>query len=84
MKMRWLLLGLLILDVVAVAKADAAGLVAHWTFDEGMGSLAADSSPNGYDAMLFAGAGWTNGVLTPVPKMRSHLRRSAVDPRRSG
>lgn len=62
MKMRCLLLCLVSLNVAAIGRAHAAALVGHWTFDEGTGAVAADSSPNGYDANLFAGAGWASGV----------------------
>jgi hypothetical protein len=31
------------------------GLVAHWTFDEGSGTVASDSSRNGYDGQLSGG-----------------------------
>ena len=34
---------------------------AHWTFDEGTGTTAADSSGNGHTATLGAGATWTAG-----------------------
>jgi hypothetical protein len=36
------------------------GLVAHWTFDEASGSLAADSSGHGYDGAV-TGATWVSG-----------------------
>ena len=34
---------------------------AHWTFDEGAGTIAADSSGNGHNATLGAGVSWTAG-----------------------
>ena len=34
---------------------------AHWTFDEGTGTIAADSSGNGHNATLGAGVSWTAG-----------------------
>ena len=34
------------------------GLVAHWKFDEGSGTVAADSGPNGYDATIINGVAW--------------------------
>ena len=34
----------------------ASGLVAHWTFDEGTGSTAADTSGNGHDGVLVGGS----------------------------
>jgi len=62
----------LILLVMALALApggnaygfDALGdpaLVAWWSFDEGTGTTAADSSPNGNDGTLEGGASWVPG-----------------------
>ena len=34
---------------------------AHWTFDEGLGAMAADVSGNGHTATLGAGVSWTDG-----------------------
>src|SRR3989304_873439 len=34
---------------------------AHWTFDEGMGTIAADVSGNGHTATLGTGVSWTDG-----------------------
>ena len=39
------------------------GLVGYWTFDEGSGSSAADSSGNGRTATLFNGVSWTTGNI---------------------
>jgi hypothetical protein len=39
------------------------GLVAYWTFDEGSGTQAADSSGQGNTATLLNGAGWASGVV---------------------
>ena len=39
------------------------GLVAYWTFDEGTGSTAADSSGDGYTMSLVNGPTWTNGII---------------------
>ena len=36
--------------------------MAHWTFDEGAGSIARDASTGGHDATL-VGAAWTSGTL---------------------
>ena len=43
---------------------DFTGLVAAYTFDEGTGDTAADSSGNGYDGVIMAGD-WVDGVFTP-------------------
>ena len=41
------------------------GLIGHWTFDEGAGGVAADSSPNGYDAIIKGDPRWTaRGICT--------------------
>ncbi|MGC9329660.1 MAG: LamG-like jellyroll fold domain-containing protein, partial [Candidatus Hinthialibacter sp.] len=40
------------------------GLIAHWTFDEGEGTVAADSSGQGRNAEIWAGdPQWVDGVL---------------------
>ena len=38
---------------------------AYLTFDEGMGTVAQDSSGNNENATLFGAAGWTNGLVGP-------------------
>jgi len=38
-------------------------LVGHWTFDEGSGTTAYDSSGNGYDGTINGGAAYTTGVV---------------------
>ncbi len=53
--MRWILLGLCLMAVAAGAEqAAATGLVAHWGFNEGSGSVARDLTGNGHDATLTA------------------------------
>jgi hypothetical protein len=45
------------LDAISVDPTNLPkGLVAHWTFDEGAGSVVADSSGNGHDGQLTGGA----------------------------
>lgn len=46
-----------------------AAVVAHWTLDEGAGSVAADSSGNDYHGSLnnFEGDEWITTGLAPVP-----------------
>jgi hypothetical protein len=39
------------------------GLVAHWTFDDGSGTTAADSSGNGYTMTLVNGISWVTGKI---------------------
>lgn len=43
--------------------AAAATPIGHWTFDEGSGMTAADSSGNGHDGTLMNGPLWTTGQL---------------------
>ncbi|MBK3640275.1 LamG-like jellyroll fold domain-containing protein [Streptomyces sp. MBT33] len=43
------------------ATADLPAAAAHWTFDEGSGTSAADSSGNGRTATLQGAAGWDTG-----------------------
>ena len=45
-----------------VLAADvAAGLVAHWTFNEGTGNTAKDVTGNGHDGTLIGDPQWTDG-----------------------
>jgi hypothetical protein len=39
------------------------GLVAHWTFDEGAGTVAFDSSGNGNDGIFVGDPQWVDGVI---------------------
>jgi hypothetical protein len=47
------------------AAATGATLTGHWTFDEGSGTVAADSSGDGHPLTLQTGASWGPGVLGP-------------------
>ncbi|MBV9850587.1 MAG: carbohydrate binding domain-containing protein [Armatimonadetes bacterium] len=38
-------------------------MAAHWTFEEGSGTVAADASGNGHSGMLQGGAGWAPGLV---------------------
>ncbi len=38
-------------------------MAGHWSFNDGTGTTAADSSGNGYNATLFNGVTWINGVF---------------------
>ncbi|MEE3059979.1 MAG: LamG domain-containing protein, partial [Verrucomicrobiota bacterium] len=51
--------------VVEVHVSDALmnGLVAWWKFDETNGTIAYDSSGNGYDGNLIGGSTWANGKI---------------------
>ncbi len=62
MKNVWLILVTVIVCVSGLVKADiTSGLVAHWKFDEGTGSVAADSA-GGHTATLHGDATWETGV----------------------
>jgi hypothetical protein len=54
---------LFVLVLGSTAIAALPGLVAYWTFDEGQGKIAADSSGNGLDGTLNGGAKWVAGQL---------------------
>jgi len=60
----WVLLAILLagLGLPAGVQAEGSddGLVAEWHFDEGSGSVLADSSGNGYDGVIY-GATWVEG-----------------------
>jgi hypothetical protein len=45
-----------------ISKADAA-LIGYWNFDEKSGTIAHDSSSNGYDGTVNGGADWTTGKV---------------------
>ena len=57
----------LLLARLAVLEAGEPALVAHWTFDEGRGAVAKDTTGNGHDAML-KNVEW-------VPSPRGHALR---------
>ncbi len=61
------LLGALVLLVPAVParSASASTLTGHWTFDEGSGTVANDSSAGGHPLTLQNGASWGPGVVGP-------------------
>jgi len=49
--------------VLGSAEAVSAKLVAHWRLDETTGTMASDSSGNGYNGTLMAGATWVAGAI---------------------
>ncbi|MBV9849777.1 MAG: alpha-L-arabinofuranosidase, partial [Armatimonadetes bacterium] len=44
-------------------RAQSPALAAHWTFDEGSGTVAADISGNGNNGTLQGDAGWGPGLV---------------------
>lgn len=55
---RWIVAVLTLL--LSTASAGHAALVGHWTFDEGTGATAADTSGHGQNASFASGGpGWT-------------------------
>ncbi len=51
-------------DKAAAAPPDLArGLAGHWTFDDGRGSIARDTSGRGNHGAIKGGAKWTEGVI---------------------
>jgi hypothetical protein len=55
----------LLLTTPIIARGQAPNPVAYLTFDEGVGTVAHDSSGNNNDATLLGGAGWTTGLVGP-------------------
>ena len=49
------------LSQVSWAKILPESIVAAWLFDEGNGKTASDSTGNGHDGSIEAGAKWVNG-----------------------
>ncbi|HUV65908.1 MAG TPA: LamG domain-containing protein, partial [Sedimentisphaerales bacterium] len=49
--------------VLIVAQSASAGLVGHWTFDEGSGTVAADSSGKGNNGTILGNATWVAGRI---------------------
>ena len=51
-------------DKAGAAPQDfARGLVGHWTFDDGKGSIARDVSGRGNHGTVMGGAKWTQGII---------------------
>ncbi|UCG59284.1 MAG: hypothetical protein JSU70_07190 [Phycisphaerales bacterium] len=49
--------------VLVLAGSASAGLVGHWTFDDGAGTTAIDSSTAGNDGTLYGGPQWVVGSI---------------------
>ena len=49
------------LSKTSLAKVNPESMVAAWLFDEGKGNVASDSTGNGHDGKVEAGAKWVNG-----------------------
>jgi len=60
------ILAVLIIGLALTTSADA-GLMAHWTFEEGSGSTTADASGNGWTGTLEGDPTWIDTGLAPVP-----------------
>lgn len=54
---------LLLFAALAITAAAHAEMVGHWTFDEGSGTTAYDSSGNGHDGTIAGGAVYTTGRI---------------------
>ena len=65
------------------AAASSANLTGHWTFDEGSGTSAADSSAGGHPLTLQGGASWGPGVVGPCA-LSAGRQRSVRGERRTG
>ena len=49
--------------MLALVSNVSAGLVAHWEFDDGTGTIAVDSSGNGHDGTLLGDPAWVAGMI---------------------
>ena len=49
--------------VLAIASNVSADLIAHWRFDEGSGTIAADTSGNSNDGTLMGNPQWVTGKI---------------------
>ncbi len=58
-KLTYVICSIFVLGLFPVARAD---LVAWWQFDEGVGTVVADSSKNGHDGVINGNPVWTTGV----------------------
>jgi hypothetical protein len=63
----WLLIFILLMPLMAtdVLGAPFPNPAAYLTFDEGIGTVAHDSSGHHNQATLFGAAGWTTGLVGP-------------------
>jgi len=52
-----------VLVALVMCHSAGAGLIGHWAFDEGTGSVAKDSSGNGHDGQLVGNPTWTAGTV---------------------
>ncbi|MBN1359888.1 MAG: hypothetical protein JW993_04820 [Sedimentisphaerales bacterium] len=59
----YLMVGALVVATTCSAFAAPEDLIAHWTFDEGDGTIAYDASGNGNDGTLGGGVTWVTGTL---------------------
>jgi hypothetical protein len=57
--------GVMLLATAAAPAAAAPTLIGHWTFEEGSGAVAADSSVGGHDLTLQGGASFGPGLVGP-------------------
>src|SRR3989344_3227356 len=53
----------LLSSLISQTQAQTSGLVGHWTFDEGSGTTAQDSSGNNNTGILTNGPTWTTGKI---------------------
>ena len=53
--------------------------VGWWTFSEGSGTMAADSSGNGYTALLFNGVGWIGNAIATDASAQQYMSIPPID-----
>jgi len=64
------------LVLTGLVKAD---LIGHWTFDEGAGTVAADSSSYGNDGTLGGDPQWVDGILGGALELDGNDDYVAID-----
>ncbi len=71
---------LLVLPATHVSADAKEGLVGWWSFDEGTGTVAIDSSGNGHDGTLVDGPTWIDGQYGSALEFTSSSDRVDVPP----
>ncbi len=83
MKRRILIVASFLAIHLVFATFGIAGVLSHWSFNEGSGTVASDSTPNEYDGTLF-GASWAvdgwNGGAIYLSEDEDHVESISNDP----
>lgn len=71
---------LMVFLIVSTAYAAEEGLVGYWSFDDGAGDVAKDSSGNGNDGKLIRGPEWVDGKFGKALKFDANQRHKVEVP----